>query len=60
MPLSDKGQKEAEAAGGRLRELIGEETVRFFVSPYLRSKQTFEHLLVVRLLASLSLSLSLM
>ncbi len=33
------------AAGKKLREMIGDETIRFFVSPYKRSQQTFQHIL---------------
>lgn len=30
-----------QAAGVRLKELIGDETVSFYVSPFVRSKETY-------------------
>jgi len=44
VPLSDLGKQQAEATGLKLRKLIGSETVRFFVSPYKRSRQTYEYI----------------
>eukprot|EP01095_Lingulamoeba_sp_RSL-Kostka_P012401 TRINITY_DN4928_c0_g1_i2.p1 TRINITY_DN4928_c0_g1~~TRINITY_DN4928_c0_g1_i2.p1 ORF type:complete len:343 (-),score=76.38 TRINITY_DN4928_c0_g1_i2:113-1141(-) len=45
--LTNKGIKQAIAAGKCLKKEIPEkETVRFFVSPYKRSRQTFENILV--------------
>jgi broad specificity phosphatase PhoE len=43
--LTSVGRAEAVEAGRRLRVLIGDETVRFFVSPYRRSRETFENIL---------------
>eukprot|EP01128_Nolandella_sp_AFSM9_P006851 TRINITY_DN3609_c0_g1_i2.p1 TRINITY_DN3609_c0_g1~~TRINITY_DN3609_c0_g1_i2.p1 ORF type:complete len:308 (+),score=34.58 TRINITY_DN3609_c0_g1_i2:104-925(+) len=40
--LTALGKQQSLAAGVKIRELIGDETVRFFVSPYKRSLQTFE------------------
>lgn len=46
MPLSQKGRKQAHAAGRSLRQYIGhDETVRFFLSPYKRTRETFEHIM---------------
>jgi len=42
--LTDRGVKQAREAGRKLKELIGDETVRFFISPYKRSVQTFNHI----------------
>jgi broad specificity phosphatase PhoE len=41
LPLTPTGQAQARAAGERLREVFGEEPVQAFVSPYLRTHQTF-------------------
>jgi len=43
--LTAEGRQQAKAAGSVLRSLLGNETVRFFVSPYTRSQQTFESIL---------------
>lgn len=37
--LSELGVKQAQEVGRKLKELIGEETVRFFYSPYRRSEE---------------------
>jgi len=42
IPLSDKGRRQALIAGKNLRMMIGTESVRFYVSPYARSRQTWE------------------
>ena len=42
IPLTPRGHEQAEAAGRKLREIIGDETVMFFVSPFKRSRETFE------------------
>jgi broad specificity phosphatase PhoE len=39
--LTDRGKQQARDAGLRLRELIGDETMRFYVSPLFRTRQTF-------------------
>jgi len=43
--LTEKGLNQAREAGVKLRKIIGDETLRFFVSPYTRSYQTFYGLL---------------
>jgi len=45
MPLTDLGIQQAEAAGERIRRLIGNESVRFFFSPYTRTLQTLKAIL---------------
>jgi len=40
--LSELGEQQALVAGENLRLMIGDDSVRFYVSPYERSKQTFE------------------
>eukprot|EP00026_Physarum_polycephalum_P015104 Phypoly_transcript_15715.p1 GENE.Phypoly_transcript_15715~~Phypoly_transcript_15715.p1 ORF type:complete len:131 (+),score=21.53 Phypoly_transcript_15715:77-469(+) len=42
--LSEKGKEQAISVGKELRKLIGDARVLFYVSPYLRSMQTFEYL----------------
>jgi broad specificity phosphatase PhoE len=42
--LSPLGREQARAAGRALRELFGEQSVRAYVSPYLRARQTFEEI----------------
>jgi broad specificity phosphatase PhoE len=41
IPLTELGHKEAKGAGKNLKELIGNESVEWFVSPYVRTAQTF-------------------
>ena len=38
--LTERGFAQALVAGLQIRQLVGDETVRFFVSPYLRARQT--------------------
>ena len=38
--LTDRGWAQASVAGLQLRELVGDESVRFFYSPYTRARQT--------------------
>lgn len=45
MPLTDLGIRQAEVAGQRIRNLIGNESVRFFFSPYARTLQTLKAIL---------------
>jgi len=40
--LTDKGHEQATAAGEKLRSLIGNESMYIYMSPYLRSRQTWE------------------
>ena len=42
--LTEKGRLEARDVGKRLRELVGDESVKFYYSPYTRTKQTLEEL----------------
>ncbi len=44
MPLSEKGHQQARSASLELRKVVGEESVKFFVSPYVRTLQTMLHL----------------
>lgn len=41
--LTERGRSQATEAGRRLRELIGDESVYFYVSPFWRARSTFEH-----------------
>lgn len=40
--LTELGMQQADEAGKKLKQIIGDETVCFFISPYKRSVQTFE------------------
>lgn len=42
--LTDQGHEQAKKSGQELRKLLKNETVLFYVSPFIRSMQTFEHL----------------
>lgn len=42
--LTPKGRQEALSSGRRLKQLVGEESVRFYVSPYVRAVETFNGL----------------
>jgi hypothetical protein len=41
MPLTSKGRNQALQAGRNLKEMLGTETVFWFISPYTRTAQTF-------------------
>lgn len=43
--LTEEGRRQAVEAGQQLKGIIGEGQVRFFVSPYVRSRQTFQNIL---------------
>lgn len=43
--LTEEGRRQAMEAGRKLKALTGGGQVRFFVSPYVRSRQTFENIL---------------
>ena len=40
--LTEKGHEQARGAGKRLKELVKEESVYFYVSPFWRARSTFE------------------
>ena len=40
LQLSDVGYQQAAAAGHRIKELVGDESVGIFVSPFVRTQQT--------------------
>jgi hypothetical protein len=42
--LTNAGWKQAIGAGARLKEVIGDESVYFIVSPYVRTRETFNGL----------------
>eukprot|EP00033_Pygsuia_biforma_P004664 GCRY01005112.1.p1 GENE.GCRY01005112.1~~GCRY01005112.1.p1 ORF type:complete len:275 (-),score=38.61 GCRY01005112.1:285-1109(-) len=42
IPLTERGIEQARSVGETLRELIGNEKVLFYVSPYKRSRQTYD------------------
>lgn len=44
IPLSDEGRKQARMAGVRIQRIVGTDPVFFYVSPYRRTKQTFQEL----------------
>lgn len=43
--LSEKGIEQAKEAGRRLKKLIGNESIQFYVSPYQRTKETYQNIL---------------
>ena len=43
--LSEKGEEQAKEAGKRLKKLLGNESIQFYVSPYKRTRQTYEFIL---------------
>ena len=43
--LSEKGIKQAKEAGKRLKQLLGNESIQFYVSPYTRTKETYKNIL---------------
>ena len=42
--LSVNGERQAYEAGVKLKKLIGEESVTFYVSPFLRTRQTYDQI----------------
>ena len=46
--LTDRGWAQASVAGLQLRELVGDESVRFYHSPYVRTRQTLLAILEAR------------
>ena len=42
--LTDKGREQAKEAGKRLKELVKDESMYFYVSPFWRARSTFEGL----------------
>jgi len=45
LALTEAGVQQAIEAGQKIRQIIGEESVHFWVSPYRRTRQTFENIL---------------
>lgn len=45
IPLSQIGHTQANEAGRKLFDIIGDEDAFFYVSPYLRTRQTLKHIL---------------
>ena len=43
-PLTAKGRKQTLSAGVRLKQILNHESVRFYVSPYVTTRQSFEFL----------------
>ena len=43
--LTEKGKNQAKEAGKRLKQLLGNESIQFYVSPYTRAKETYENIL---------------
>ena len=44
IPLTEVGRQQARGAGAELAELLGDESVFFYVSPYRRTLQTLEEI----------------
>lgn len=45
--LTEKGRQQAQCAGMRLKELVGNEQIYFYVSPFWRARSTFESVVSV-------------
>ena len=43
--LTEKGIEQAKEAGKKLKKLLGNESIQFYVSPYKRTRQTYECIL---------------
>ena len=43
LPLTPRGCKQAQKLGQQIRQLIGSEQIRFYVSPWRRTRETFMH-----------------
>lgn len=44
LELTERGMQQAKEAGKKLREMIGDEKTAFFVSPFWRTRMTFENI----------------
>lgn len=44
--LTEKGKEQARLASEELKKIIKNESIKFYVSPYLRSRQTYENLMI--------------
>lgn len=42
--LTAKGIEQSKQAGHKIREIIGSESIHVYLSPYFRTRQTFQHL----------------
>ena len=42
--LTEEGIRQAENAGREIKEIIGQETVHVYLSPYYRTRQTYKHI----------------
>lgn len=42
--LTEKGRKQAQIAGENLKEIVGNEQIYFYVSPFWRARSTFENI----------------
>jgi broad specificity phosphatase PhoE len=40
--LTEQGMKQSNEAGQKLKDMIGDESIHFYISPYVRTKQTYE------------------
>lgn len=43
--LTDKGAEQARVAGAEIKDLLGKEQIRAYISPYARTRQTYENIL---------------
>jgi broad specificity phosphatase PhoE len=43
LPLTTRGCRQAEQLGNHIRRLIGAENIRFYISPWHRTRETFMH-----------------
>jgi broad specificity phosphatase PhoE len=44
LSLTPKGIEQSKEAGDKIKEIIGSESVHVYLSPYIRTRQTFQHL----------------
>lgn len=44
--LTEKGKEQAREASKKLKEIIKDGSIKFYVSPYLRSRQTYDNLMI--------------
>jgi len=54
--LTQDGKRQAQVAGGRISDVIGNEKVASYVSPYYRTRQTYENLLIGGLRGNIAVS----
>jgi len=44
LSLTPRGEEQAKQAGQEIKKIIGKETIQVYISPYYRTRQTYQHI----------------